>query len=141
MPNDFRHRDVLLCNATLGPSHPEFRRSKEPSGALRGFLCWKLFTPGVPRPDHVEAQFDKPPRRVEAGELWVSYVGHATVLVQFDGLNILTDLCGPNGRRDGALQVRGAFTLRESHSRSHESRRGCSRRVGLARGLCSRVKT
>lgn len=32
-----------------------------------------------------------PPRRVGAGELRVTFVNHATVLIQVDGLNILTD--------------------------------------------------
>lgn len=34
---------------------------------------------------------DKPPKRVDGGNLRVTFVGHATVLLQFDGLNILTD--------------------------------------------------
>jgi L-ascorbate metabolism protein UlaG (beta-lactamase superfamily) len=32
-----------------------------------------------------------PPRRVDMGELRVTFVNHATVLIQMDGLNILTD--------------------------------------------------
>jgi L-ascorbate metabolism protein UlaG (beta-lactamase superfamily) len=32
-----------------------------------------------------------PPKRVSAGELRVTFVNHATVLIQVDGLNILTD--------------------------------------------------
>ena len=32
-----------------------------------------------------------PPRRVEGGEMLVTWIGHSTVLVQTDGLNILTD--------------------------------------------------
>lgn len=35
--------------------------------------------------------FDTPPNRVSDGRLRVSFVGHATVLIQMDGLNILTD--------------------------------------------------
>lgn len=34
---------------------------------------------------------DPPPRRVGSGELRVTFVNHATVLVQMDGINILTD--------------------------------------------------
>lgn len=63
----------------------------EPAGALWGFLRWQLFEPGEPWPKRVDAQFDMPPPRVKTGELRVGFVGHATVLVQFDGLNILTD--------------------------------------------------
>src|SRR3954471_16486992 len=33
----------------------------------------------------------RPPRRVGRGELRVTYVNHATVLIQVDGLNVLTD--------------------------------------------------
>lgn len=34
---------------------------------------------------------DHPPQRVEGGQLRVSFVGHATMLLQTEGLNILTD--------------------------------------------------
>src|SRR4029078_11775262 len=72
----------------------------------------RFFTPGVPR---LEAHFSKllrflatrkperwprfreeppgprPPARVTDGALRVTYVNHATVLVQMDGVNLLTD--------------------------------------------------
>lgn len=35
--------------------------------------------------------FPKPPKRVGPGELRVTFVNHATLLIQMDGLNILTD--------------------------------------------------
>jgi L-ascorbate metabolism protein UlaG (beta-lactamase superfamily) len=41
---------------------------------------WRDAPPGPP-----------PPRRVGAGELRVTFVNHATMLVQLDGLNVLTD--------------------------------------------------
>ena len=44
---------------------------------------WKDWTDAPPGPP--------PPRRVGAGELRVTFVNHATALVQMDGLNILTD--------------------------------------------------
>jgi len=44
---------------------------------------WREWTDAPPGPP--------PPRRVGAGELRVTFVNHATVLVQMDGLNILTD--------------------------------------------------
>jgi L-ascorbate metabolism protein UlaG (beta-lactamase superfamily) len=34
---------------------------------------------------------DRPPQRVDGGELRVSFVGHATILIQTAGVNILTD--------------------------------------------------
>jgi L-ascorbate metabolism protein UlaG (beta-lactamase superfamily) len=42
-------------------------------------------------PDHVPVHQTVPPRRVEGGEMLVTWIGHATVLVQTRGLNILTD--------------------------------------------------
>lgn len=44
---------------------------------------WKPWTDAVPGP--------KPPERIDGGRLRVTYVGHATLLVQMDGVNILTD--------------------------------------------------
>jgi L-ascorbate metabolism protein UlaG (beta-lactamase superfamily) len=44
---------------------------------------WREWTDAPPGPP--------PPRRVGAGELRVTFVNHATTLVQVDGLNILTD--------------------------------------------------
>jgi len=71
----------------------------------------RFFNPGAPRPDNGwdfwRWQFsrepgpwpawaenpaaDKPPARVEGDELRVSFVNHATFLLQTQGLNILTD--------------------------------------------------
>ncbi|HEX8513894.1 MAG TPA: MBL fold metallo-hydrolase [Allosphingosinicella sp.] len=42
-------------------------------------------------PVHVPVAATVPPRRVEGGEMLVTWIGHATVLVQTQGLNILTD--------------------------------------------------
>lgn len=42
-------------------------------------------------PDHVAVTPGKPPVGVEGGEMRVTWIGHATVLVQADGVNILTD--------------------------------------------------
>src|SRR6185503_16053695 len=44
---------------------------------------WKEWTEAKPGPP--------PPRRVAWGELRVTFVGHATVLLQLDGVNILAD--------------------------------------------------
>jgi len=57
-------------------------------------LAWRLKGGhrGPPWPDHVEAAPGvRPPTRVGAGELRVTFVGHATLLVQVDGVNVLTD--------------------------------------------------
>jgi L-ascorbate metabolism protein UlaG (beta-lactamase superfamily) len=42
-------------------------------------------------PDHVPVAPTVPPRRVDGTEMLVTWIGHATVLVQTAGLNILTD--------------------------------------------------
>jgi L-ascorbate metabolism protein UlaG (beta-lactamase superfamily) len=42
-------------------------------------------------PDHVPVRPTVPPPRVEGQEMRVTWIGHATVLVQTQGLNILTD--------------------------------------------------
>lgn len=62
-----------------------------PPGALWKFLRWQIFEPGVSWPDHLPIERDRPPPRVHGDDIRVSYVGHATVLVQVAGINILTD--------------------------------------------------
>ena len=42
-------------------------------------------------PEQVPVAPTVPPRRVEGDEMLVTWIGHATVLVQTQGLNILTD--------------------------------------------------
>jgi L-ascorbate metabolism protein UlaG (beta-lactamase superfamily) len=55
------------------------------------FLRWRLTSrPGVWE-RRTDAPGAPPPRTVDGGGLRVTFVGHATVLVQTDGLNILTD--------------------------------------------------
>ncbi|HET9640932.1 MAG TPA: MBL fold metallo-hydrolase [Allosphingosinicella sp.] len=45
----------------------------------------------APWPEHVAVAATVPPRRVVGGEMLVTWIGHATVLVQTQGLNVLTD--------------------------------------------------
>ncbi len=57
-------------------------------------LLWRQLVsdPDRPRwPEHVAVTPSKPPARVEGGAMLTTWVGHATLLVQADGLNILTD--------------------------------------------------
>jgi len=73
-------------------------------GGRAGFL-WRQATGADGRPVWPErAVFpkDTPPARVDGGAMRVTWVGHATVLVQTNGLNILTDpmwseVAGPFG--------------------------------------------
>lgn len=55
-------------------------------------LRWRLTAKPAPWPKQVEnTLIDRPPPRVGSSHLRVSFVGHATVLIQTEGLNILTD--------------------------------------------------
>ena len=55
------------------------------------FLKWRFTADRGPWPESVEVKPTKPPKRVAGSALRVTYVGHATVLLQTDSLNILTD--------------------------------------------------
>ncbi len=55
-------------------------------------ILWEVLTnPNEPWPEDEEVKTDTPPARVFGSELRVSFVGHASVLMQTGGLNILTD--------------------------------------------------
>jgi len=65
-----------------------------PTGGSRGGFLWRYLTnrdkrPGWPR--HVAVTPGKPPARVEGEAMQVTWIGHASVLIQTQGLNILTD--------------------------------------------------
>src|SRR5688500_6249659 len=67
-------------------------------GDLKGpldLLRWqfgRIFNPRQPWSNYTHyAPQPAPPARVEDRRLRVTFVGHATVLLQIDGLNILTD--------------------------------------------------
>ena len=56
------------------------------------FLKWMLTRERTPWPDWVDDDpGPRPPDRVGPGELRVTFVNHATTLIQFDGINLLTD--------------------------------------------------
>lgn len=59
---------------------------------LLSFLRWKLTSRPKPWPKHIHNHnFDEPPDQVHGSKLRVSFVGHSTVLIQTQNLNILTD--------------------------------------------------
>ena len=69
-----------------------FNPGKPMDKGFTTFLKWKFTADKQPWPEPGPSPYyDKPPARVYGGKLRVSYVGHATVLIQTRGLNILTD--------------------------------------------------
>ena len=85
---------------------PEDDTTRPPAGGSRAgfFLRYLTKSDGRPPwPETVAVTPARPPARVEGEQMLVTWVGHATVLVQSDGLNILTDpiwsdRTGPFGR-------------------------------------------
>jgi L-ascorbate metabolism protein UlaG (beta-lactamase superfamily) len=85
-------------------------------GGWRDFLRWRRTSTPGPWRDWTEAPPGPPPTaRVAKGELRVTFVNHATVLIQMDGLNVLTDpiwsyrcsplsFIGPRRRRPPGLR-------------------------------------
>lgn len=56
------------------------------------FFKWMLTRERTPWPRWVDAHpGPPPPERAGPGELRVTFVNHATILIQFDGVNLLTD--------------------------------------------------
>jgi L-ascorbate metabolism protein UlaG (beta-lactamase superfamily) len=81
-----------------GPASDHFDGTRffNPAGPIgKGLIdvaTWIARRDKAPWPDAVPlAAGDKPPPRVEGAGLRVTFVGHATVLIQTAGLNILTD--------------------------------------------------
>ena len=65
-----------------------------PAGGSRAGFFWRYLTATDGRPawpTNVAVTQTKPPARVMGQRMLVTWVGHATVLIQTEGLNILTD--------------------------------------------------
>jgi L-ascorbate metabolism protein UlaG (beta-lactamase superfamily) len=104
------------CASTAGPASPHFDGSRffNPEGgdhSFRDMLRWLWEMDTVEWPDWIDDPAQAPPvERVTSGGLRVTYVNHATVLIQMDGLNVLTDpiwskRAGPSARL-GVKRVR-----------------------------------
>lgn len=69
-----------------------FNPGEERSRSFTDFLHWQFTKRTVPWPAVYPSPFqDKPPARVGGRDLRISFVGHATFLIQIAGHNILTD--------------------------------------------------
>lgn len=69
----------------FNPWNPKLPKASE-------LLRWKLMMRAKPWPKRVKkAQSDIPPSHVKGNHLRCSFVGHSTMLIQTQGLNILTD--------------------------------------------------
>ncbi len=71
----------------FNPGYPDQPRR----APQRFFSRWASAADRAEWPDHVPVRQTVPPRRVEGEEMLVTWIGHATVLVQTQGINILTD--------------------------------------------------
>lgn len=60
--------------------------------SFANFLKWQASRDRGPwRSSHDEPLGQPPPREVGAGQMRVTFIGHATTLIQLDGVNVLTD--------------------------------------------------
>ena len=85
-----------VASNTTFPKHFDGKRFYNPGGTPpKGWidaLRWKLTTRPEPAPRFIaDVKQSIPARRVERGELRVTFVNHSTVLLQQGRLNILTD--------------------------------------------------
>jgi L-ascorbate metabolism protein UlaG (beta-lactamase superfamily) len=69
----------------------EQRRPATRSSPARFFNRWATGEGRAKWPERVDVRPTRPPARVQGNEMLVTWIGHASVLVQTRGLNILTD--------------------------------------------------
>ncbi|HEX8170228.1 MAG TPA: MBL fold metallo-hydrolase [Thermoanaerobaculia bacterium] len=101
-------RLLLAAPRYRGPASDHFdgRRFHNRAGghdAEGSFLKWQFTKEPMPWPEWIASEpGPPPPRRVDDGRIRVTWVNHATMLVQMDGVNVLTDpiwsdRCSPVG--------------------------------------------
>jgi L-ascorbate metabolism protein UlaG (beta-lactamase superfamily) len=72
--------------------HTFFNRIPGTAPGAMPVVRWRIARNPGPWPDWIDVPpAPPPPRRVGDGELRVTFVNHATVLIQMDGVNLLTD--------------------------------------------------
>jgi L-ascorbate metabolism protein UlaG (beta-lactamase superfamily) len=71
--------------------NPEGAAPLSARGRRNFFSRWASSSERADWPDHIPVRPTVPPRRVDGVDMRVTWIGHATVLVQTQGLNILTD--------------------------------------------------
>ncbi len=88
----------LACTATVELRNGNFDGEQFHNQAPfhdHGFfelLQWKLSFSGEKWPEWIDSEFRKvPQQRVRDGHLSVTFINHSTVLIQYQGVNILTD--------------------------------------------------
>jgi len=89
-------RFVISSPPYRGPASDHFDgrlfHNQEADYEGKGLMKWQMNRrPGVWRAWVDAAPGPKPPERVDGGRLRVTFVNHATTLIQMDGVNILTD--------------------------------------------------
>ena len=74
----------------VSPGGPE--RFPEGGGAIGSFLKWQRESKRGPWRDYREEPYGAPPpREVAPGAMRVTFINHATTLIQLDGVNVITD--------------------------------------------------
>lgn len=70
----------------------KFKTPDAPTERTGGFFKWQLERkPGVWKAYRDEPLGAPPPHHVDAGQMRVTFINHATTLIQLDGVNVLTD--------------------------------------------------
>lgn len=88
---------ALSAPTWRGPKSDHFDGEKfftpdPPTKREGGFLKWQLSrTPGPWLPYRAEPHGEAPPHHVDGGKMRVTFINHATTLIQLDGVNLLTD--------------------------------------------------
>jgi L-ascorbate metabolism protein UlaG (beta-lactamase superfamily) len=111
------------CSYYQGPSSDHFDGSRffsnEPDHTFFDHIKWMWEMETVEWPEWIDDPPQPPPiARVKKGELRITYINHATVLIQMDGVNILTDPIWSEGA--GPLTWLGTKRVRDPGVRMEE---------------------